>query len=259
MARFIFLTRPLIAGMSALALITSAAVHAEESHASHEIHWSYTGEGAPDHWGDLKPDYNTCKVGTQQSPINIASKIHAKQHDIAFDYKGEVTDIVNNGHTIQVNVAPGSTITVGGKTYSLVQFHFHSPSEHTIDGKHAPMVVHLVHKSDDGQLGVIGVMMNVGKENQVLAPLWAKMPKAEGEKAALDGVKLDIVQLIPHKATYYSYMGSLTTPPCTEGVHWMVMSNRITVSKAQLAAFTKLFPKSTRPVQALHDRVVSGG
>jgi carbonic anhydrase len=258
MARFYALVRPMIIGMSAIALVTAVTARAEEEHATHETHWSYTGEGAPEHWGDLKPEFNTCKVGRNQSPINITSKIHAKQHDIVFDYKGEATEIVNNGHTIQVNLASGSTITVDGKSYSLLQFHFHSPSEHTIDGKPAPMVVHLIHKSEDGQLGVIGVMMNIGNENPALAPLWSKIPQTD-EKVALDNQKVDLAQLLPKDTAYYSYIGSLTTPPCTEGVHWMVMKNRITVSRKQVATFTKLFPKSTRPVQELHGRVVSGG
>jgi len=259
MARFVSLVRPLIIGMSALASITAVNVRAEETHPAHETHWSYEGAGSPEHWGDLKPDYITCKLGKSQSPVNISTKVHAKQHDIAFSYNGEATDIVNNGHTIQVNLAPGSTITVGDKTYALLQFHFHSPSEHTINGRHAPMVVHMVHKTDDGQLGVIGVMMDIGKENQVLAPLWAKMPQSEGEKVALDNMKIDLMSLLPQNTTYYSYIGSLTTPPCTEGVHWMVMSDRITVSKEQVEAFTKLFPHSTRPLQALNGRKVSGG
>jgi carbonic anhydrase len=253
------LARPLILGMSALALISVTTARAEEAQPAHETHWSYEGAGSPEHWGDLKPDYNTCKTGNTQSPIDISSKVHAKQHDIAFSYKGEATDIVNNGHTIQVNMAPGSTITVGGQTYALVQFHFHSPSEHTVDGKHAAMVVHLVHKTEDGQLGVIGVMMNAGKDNQAMAPLWKVMPKEEGQKVSLENTRIDLDQLLPKDKTYYSYMGSLTTPPCSEGVHWMVMKNRITVSKAQIAAFTKIFPHSTRPVQPLNGRTVSGG
>lgn len=259
MTSLISLLRPTIIGMSTLTLAVALQVRAEDVHPAHESHWSYAGEGAPEHWGDLKPEYITCKQGASQSPVNINSKIHTKQSNIEFSYDGKAADIVNNGHTIQVNLAPGSTITVNGKSYTLLQFHFHSPSEHTIDGKQAPMVIHMVHRSDDGQLGVIGVMVNVGKENKALAPLWEKMPQTEGEKVTLDDLKLDLMQLLPNNTTYYSYTGSLTTPPCTEGVQWMVMKNRVNVSKAQLAAFTKLFPHNARPVQPLNGRKVTGG
>lgn len=259
MALFDILARPLILGISALSLIAATASHAEEAHAMHETHWSYEGEGAPEHWGDLKPDFATCKSGASQSPIDVSSKVKAKQHDIAFAYSGEASEIVNNGHTIQVNVAPGSAITVGGKRYELLQFHFHSPSEHTINGKHSPMVIHFVHKSDDGKLGVIGVLVNLGKENSALASLWAKLPQAAGEKVALENKKVDLMQLLPKGKTYYSYVGSLTTPPCTEGVQWMVMSSTISASKKQVEAFTKLFPHNNRPVQPLNNRTVSGG
>lgn len=259
MVNIVSLARPMLIGMSALALISAATARAEEAHAAHEVHWSYEGTGSPEHWGDLKPEYDTCKLGKSQSPVNIRTKAQAKQHDITFSYNGVATDIVNNGHTIQVNMAPGSTITVGSKSYTLLQFHFHSPSEHTLNGRHAPMVVHMVHKSDDGQLGVIGVMMDLGKENPVLAPLWANMPQNKDGKVALDNMKIDLMSLLPASTTYYSYEGSLTTPPCSEGVHWMVMSNRTTVSKEQVAAFTKLFPHSTRPLQALNGRKISGG
>lgn len=244
--------------LGAVATFIMTPASAEEAHTAHATHWSYEGEGAPAHWGDLKPEFIACKTGTHQSPIDINSKTAPKPGDIAFSYSGIATDIVNNGHTLQVNFAQGSTITVNGKLYTLLQFHFHSPSEHTVDGKPADMVVHLVHKSDDGQLGVIGVLMDAGKNNKVLASLWARMPKHEGETVELHNMKVDLMALLPKNTSYYNYTGSLTTPPCSEGVNWMVMSHRVTVSKEQIDAFTRLFPHSTRPVQALNDRTING-
>lgn len=149
----------------------------------------------------------------------------------------------------------GSTITVDGKTYNLLQFHFHSPSEHTVDGKPADMVAHFVHQAKDGQLGVVAVSMNKGKANKTLASLWKHMPAKPGEKKKLSG-KININGLMPGNKAYYNYSGSLTTPPCSEGVNWIVLKNSVEVSTDQVAALTRLFPLSVRPVQPLNDRVI---
>ena len=184
----------------------------------------------------------------------------------------EMARLVKKGHTILIPVLPSpidmratarfieELLLVGRveREKTRIAVLANRVREHTIDGKPADMVAHLVHKADDGSLGVIGVLMNVGKSNKVLAPLWAKMPKKEGEKVALKNTKVDLMALLPANTSYYNYTGSLTTPPCSEGVNWMVMSNRTTVSKEQVKAFTKLFPHSTRPVQPLNDRTING-
>lgn len=224
--------------------------------ASGKTHWSYEGHGSPAHWGELNHDYHLCKDGKQQSPINLTSAHKADLGKISFSYKATAKEIVNNGHTIQVNMNEGSSISVNGKTYNLLQFHFHSPSEHPVNGVHADMVAHFVHQAADGQLGVIGILFNKGKANATLAKLWSKLPKQHDEKQSLAEEKVDVSKLFPANKTYYNYSGSLTTPPCSEGVNWMVLQTQGSVSAEQISAFTSIFVKSIRPVQALNGRDV---
>ena len=224
----------------------SAAAYAGEG----KSHWGYAGHEGPEHWGGL------CQQGKSQSPIDISNTTPGKLDGIRFSYKASAKEIVNNGHTIQVNMHDGSSISVGGKTYKLLQFHFHSPSEHTINGKPADMVAHFVHQADDGQLGVIGVTMVKGNANATLAELWKHLPGKTGETNALSA-RLKVSKLLPANKAYYNYAGSLTTPPCSEGVNWMVLQHSIEVSAAQVAAFTNIFAKSVRPVQPLNGRIIS--
>ncbi len=220
---------------------------------AHGGHWGYTGDTGPAHWGDLAPEFSLCKQGRRQSPINITGAVAASLPAIKFSYQPVALDVVNNGHTIKVSYAPGSHITVAGKQYELLQFHFHSPSEHEIDGKPADMVAHLVHKAADGQLGVIGVLMKKGASNPLMEKILAHLPAHEGEheKAA---IRINVADLLPGKHGYYHYSGSLTTPPCSEGVNWMVLKTPVEVSAAQVQAFTDIFRHSTRPVQPLNGR-----
>lgn len=218
-------------------------------------HWGYEGHEGPAHWGDLAAEYATCKTGKSQSPINITSAKPASLADIRFNYQPTVLDVVNNGHTIQVNYAPGSSIDVGGKQYKLLQFHFHSPSEHTVDGKPYDMVAHLVHQADDGQLGVIGVLIKKGKTNPLIDAVWSYLPKHAGEHKQAE-TQINVADLLPTNHSYYNYSGSLTTPPCSEGVNWMVLQTAVEVSAEQVAAFTNLFSKSVRPVQPVHGRTI---
>lgn len=247
----------LVAVFAALAVSGCNKAEKHDDKAKHEVHWGYEGEGAPEKWGTLKPDYATCKDGKAQTPINIDTKaVAGKAEPISFDYKAIAENITNNGHTIQVNMAKGSSITVGGKSYELLQFHFHAPSEHTVDGKHADMVAHLVHKAADGQLGVVGVLMNKGASaNAALAKLGA-FPAKAGDVVSLTAANFNAADLLPADRNYWNYTGSLTTPPCTEGVNWMVLQAPVEVSAAQVDALTTLFPKSVRPIQPLNDRVV---
>ena len=220
-----------------------------------KAHWGYEGHEGPTNWGDLSHDYAMCKSGKSQSPIDITSSAAAKLADIKFSYKATPIDVVNNGHTIQVNYAKGSTLNVGGKTYKLLQFHFHSPSEHKVNGKPYDMVAHLVHQAADGQLGVVGVMMTVGKANPVIGSIWSNMPKTAGEQNTVKDT-VNVADLLPANHSYFNYSGSLTTPPCSEGVNWMVMQTPIDVSAEQVAGFTSIFAKSVRPVQPVNGRII---
>lgn len=226
----------------------------------HSIHWGYTGIGAPQYWGDLKEDYVLCKEGHQQSPIDISSATIASLPAIKVDYKSTPLDILNNGHAIQVNYSAGSSISVAGKKYNLLQFHFHSPSEHTIGGKAHDMVAHLVHKADDGQLAVIGIMIDGGgPENPFISKLWSAFPSASGDHNTPEGVEINVAGLLPKDLNHFNYSGSLTTPPCSEGVNWFVLSAPVQVSDAQLQQFRNSIFHDARPVQPVNGRVVRLG
>lgn len=236
-------------------LLSSLILSSISLAAGNKAHWGYEGHEGPTHWGDLSHNYATCKTGKSQSPININTTTATKLANIKFSYQTTPIDVVNNGHTIQVNYAKGSMLSVGGKDYKLLQFHFHSPSEHEVNGKPYDMVAHLVHQAADGQLGVIGVLMKAGKENSVIASIWKHMPKESGNHNKVDAT-LNAAELLPSNHSYYNYSGSLTTPPCSEGVNWMVMQTPIEVSAEQVAAFTGIFAKSVRPVQPRNDRLI---
>lgn len=230
--------------------------HSENSHAaSPHAHWSYKGENDPDHWGDMEGNA-VCKTGHAQSPINIVTSNVAKSSygPISINYGPIAGNIINNGHTIQTNVNSGNYINIGGKHYNLVQFHFHTPSEEAINGKRYPMVAHFVNKSEDGQLAVIAVLFKTGRENAYLRRIFNEMPKTTDNKVDLP--KIDIGHILPEDKSYYSFTGSLTTPPCSEGVKWHVLKTPVELSAAQLNKFQKLYPMNARPVQPLYDRQV---
>jgi carbonic anhydrase len=237
----------------ALVLAASAAFAAEGGH-----HWSYSGETNPAHWGSMEKEFATCGIGKAQSPIDIhTSKVHiADLPAIAFDYKPAALRIIDNGHTVQVNYPPGSTITVGDKRYELVQFHFHKPSEEKINGKRFDMVAHLVHKDVEGHLAVVAVPLKAGLENALVATLWKNLPKKKEQEVVVDSVSIDATNLLPANRGYYTFEGSLTTPPCSEGVRWFVLRGHTTISKSEITAFGKLYPMNARPVQPLNGREV---
>ncbi len=221
-------------------------------------HWTYEGEEGPDHWGELMADYETCSTGTHQSPIDIVAPTSESLTDIAFNY--EPTDLVikNNGHTIQVDYAEGSSITVDGTEYMLKQFHFHHPSEHTIAGVIYPMEMHLVHADADGNLAVVGVLIKEGAaDNDAFASVWANLPAEEMEPTSIDYETVDAAELLPTDHSYDTYSGSLTTPPCSENVKWLVLTTPIELSVEQISAFTDIFELNARPVQPLNDRSVT--
>ncbi len=220
-------------------------------------HWTYEGDEGPEHWGEISADFAACKMGALQSPINIDSKSAQKgdSSPIEFHYNAMSNpEVVNNGHTIQINYAPGSYAVIGGKRYNLIQFHFHAPSEETINGKHGDLNVHLVHKSDDGKLAVVGVLMNRGSENRVLSIVSAAFPRTQGKQSAAG--EINAADLLPANRAHFNFQGSLTTPPCSEGVNWNVMENPVTISESQLKAYTAIYPHTARPTQPLNNRKV---
>jgi len=219
-------------------------------------HWSYTGDHGPSHWGDLEPDYATCSAGQHQSPIDIkGARKDVSLQPIQFDYHPVPLKVINNGHTIQVNYDSGSAVIVAGKAYPLIQFHFHKPSEEEIAGTQFDMVVHLVHKLGD-QLLVVGVLVQSGSENPLTRTLWANLPAAEGKESEVAGVTINAAGLLPAERNYYTFDGSLTTPPCAEGVHWYVMKTPIHFSAAQVAAFARIYPMNARPIQPGNGREI---
>lgn len=221
-----------------------------------DVHWSYDGPGSPENWGKLKEEFALCSSGKNQSPIDIAGTGEAASAPIEFNYQSAPLTIVNNGHTIQVNLPAGSTIKTGGKQYELLQFHFHNPSEHTAGGKASEMEVHFVHKNADGGLAVVGVFMNKGKENAALKNIWAHLPVKAGKEQMVKDVKVSPADLLPADKTYSNYLGSLTTPPCSEGVNWHVMKEPIEVSEDQIKKFGSIIKESARPVQLLQGRAI---
>jgi len=219
-------------------------------------HWGYQGNEGPEHWGDLIAKYATCKTGKAQSPIDINFGSMAKGiiDDIKFIYKDISPEVLNNGHTIQVNYGNGSAIKVNGQEYKLAQFHFHTPSENTVNGKHYPMEMHLVHKNEKGELAVVGVFFKEGKQNAELKKAWDKMPAKGGTKEMLPDVSLNAANLLPAEKQFGHFQGSLTTPPCSEGVSWFVMENPVEASEKQIAQFNKVIGDNARPTQPLNGR-----
>lgn len=241
--------------LPAIALCT--AMLAPPVWADNTTNWSYSGKTGANHWGKLADEYETCTLGKHQSPIDIRTK-QVKRSDlqpIEFAYTATAATVVNNGHTIQVNVSAGSQATFDGVPYKLLQFHFHTPSEEKINGKTYPLVAHLVHQSADGKLSVVAVLFKAGRENAALKPVFSRLPAKAGESFDLEA-PLDVADLLPRQQQYWAFDGSLTTPPCSEDVSWHVLRMPVEVSPAQLAAFKKLYPMNARPVQPLNGRVV---
>jgi len=217
-------------------------------------HWGYTGHGGPKEWGGLDPAFATCKLGKHQSPIDIHGAKAADLPAIQFDYKPSPLKVIDNGHTIQVNYAPGSTIDVGGSKYELLQFHFHHPSEEKVNGKPHAMVAHLVHKNADGKLAVVAVLLDKGGSSEAIDAIWKNLPKEKEKEVAVANVTIDASKLLPAKRGYYAFEGSLTTPPCSEEVRWLVLKAPVKIGSEQVAAFGKLYPMNARPTQPLNGR-----
>ena len=222
--------------------------------ASEGVHWGYEGETGPEHWGELSPDYATCSQGMEQSPVDIPAAAPVNPSGLRLEYQPSALNIVNNGHSIQVNYDPGSSLEVDGATYPLVQSHLHGLSEHTLNGAQTDMELHLVHKDAGGHMAVVGVMIAEGAQNPAYEPILANMPAEEGEAEVISGVTVNAADLLPADRSYYRYNGSLTTPPCTEGVKWFVMAAPVELSTSQIAAFRSIYDNNYRPVQPLNAR-----
>ncbi len=233
--------------------VTPAAMASEKGHGSH---WTYEGSAGPEHWSDLDPKFSACAQGKSQSPINlVAGKSGSRKIEV--DYKPSALNVVNNGHTIKVSYDKGSSVVMDGNKFNLLQFHFHTPSEHTAKGAPYPIELHMVHQSDDGQLGVIGVFFKEGAKNKALSTVWKRANDHIGMEHTPEGVSINAADFLPADRTHHNYSGSLTTPPCSENVNWNVMVTPLEASSSQIKKLQRLFKANARPVQKLHGRSLS--
>jgi carbonic anhydrase len=222
---------------------------------AHGTHWSYEGESGPSNWSRINVDWAKCAVGHRQSPIDIRDGMKVDLEQISFDYHPSSFSEIDNGHTIEVTVAAGNFITVGNEAYELQQFHFHRPSEERINGRGTEMVMHLVHKSADGKIAVVAVLLERGNAHSLIQTVWNNLPLEKNEVVA-PSIVLDLNGALPEHREYYTFMGSLTEPPCTENVLWLVMKQPMQASPAQMALFSRLYPLNARPVQSSFGRMI---
>ncbi|MFA9219173.1 MAG: carbonic anhydrase [Sphingomonadaceae bacterium] len=218
-------------------------------------HWSYEGENGPANWGRINPEWAKCSTGNRQSPIDIRDGMKVELEQITFDYKPSSFNVTDNGHTVQVMLSGGNFLTVNNRMYELIQFHFHRPSEERINGKGYEMVLHLVHKDGEGKLAVLALMLERGKPQPVIQTVWNNLPLEKLDTMA-PSIVLDPMELIPARRDYFTFMGSLTTPPCSEGVLWLVMKEPLQASPAQMALFARLYPLNARPIQPGSGRII---
>lgn len=253
---------PTPAEPSSVASPTSAAddVPARDEHhyfhktaQAHAAEWGYDGDAGPGHWADLSPEYALAKTGQQQSPIDIAGAVSQDLPGIQFDYHPSQIDLVYNGHTVEEIEDKRSAMNVDDSHFVLQQFHFHGPSEHTVDGKHTAMEMHLVHKDADGKIAVIGVLIEEGADNPAFDAVWDYLPDATNRER-IETVTVDAASLLPRDHSYYRYTGSFTTPPCTEDVLWMVLKTPVELSASQIEKFRAVISGNNRPVQPLNGR-----
>ena len=250
------MNKPLKTFISVLALITITSAHAEKSSA----HWTYEGKSGPEYWGELSDTFIECKIGKNQSPVNIdtSNTVDFKQDPIALNYSMLVAEqIKNTGHSVQVDLRTGGTMTLDGTDYELKQFHFHTPSENTVNGKHFPLEAHFVHQNKEGNLAVLAMMFIPGKPDSTLNALWESMPMKAGDSNRLSAKSLKSIETDSKFSNYYLFNGSLTTPPCSEGVRWVVMQTPMTVSESQVKKLQEaLKHPNNRPVQELNARKI---
>jgi len=219
-------------------------------------HWSYSGESGPEHWAAEDASFATCGIGKHQSPIDIAKTVKKELPAIEFSYRPMPLTVTDTGHSIQVNAAPGSGVVVGGEHYELVQFHFHHPSEERIYGRRYSMVAHLVHKNAKGELAVVAVLIRKGQPNSFLKAVFDNFPPSGTPESSVAGTTIDLGEFLPQRRGYFTFDGSLTTPPCSEHVRWFVLKTAVEASQAQLNQFSVRYPNNARPTQPLNGRVI---
>ncbi len=239
---------------------SSAAV---EDHG--EVHWAYAGDEGPEHWGSLAPEFALCAAGREQSPIDLSGAtpltrepFERARGDLAVElrHRATVLDLLDNGHTIQVTPVAEIGMFIDGVRFGLAQYHFHAPSEHTIDGRRFPLEAHFVMSNADGELAVLGILYEEGEHAPAFDLIIANLPQSTGEARHLEDLDLDIEELKPIPGRVYAYRGSLTTPPCTEGVRWFVGAEPETLSAPQLEALASHLPENARPLQPRGNRDV---
>jgi carbonic anhydrase len=250
-----------------IASCSDTETHTEGQDGGHVTHWGYAADDGPTDWGSMNSEWLLCAEGREQSPIDLTDATELELGKVAIDTpSGKEVEVLNqkgvigaldNGHTIQTNAKTGETMTIGDKTYALVQFHFHAPSEHTVYGEHYPMEMHLVHQAEDGALAVAGVFIQEGAENPGIVPLWAQLPEMPGTVVTVR-VPTEFADSIfsGYSTGVYHYSGSLTTPPCSEGVNWYIRKTPTQFSRDQIAAFMAIYDHNNRPVQALNERTL---
>lgn len=230
------------------AILVGLFLAARTASAQHEPHWSYEGANGPDKWATLSPAFASCGTGQHQSPIDISATRPLASDRITTAYASTALKIEYNGHTVQVTPDAGSSIDVGGDRYDLLQFHFHSPSEHSVAGKREAMEIHFVHRNAAGRLAVIGVLVREGAKNSAYEPILQNLPASIGQPTAIAGA-IDIESLLPSERKHWTYEGSLTTPPCSEGVRWMVLHEVLEMSREQIDRMTSVIHNNARPIQ----------
>jgi carbonic anhydrase len=255
-----WLTVGVVAATAGLAAASPAQGSTAPVHSEWRTPWSYEGAAnGADHWGDLDPLYAACKTGMEQSPIDIHGAHKANLAPLRFAYtSAPLAHFVNNGYTVRVNYPPGNgnALIVGDTRYELTQFHFHRPSEEYVDGKPSEMVIHLMHRSSDGRVVGVAVLVTEGNANATVEQLWAHMPRRAGEEENVPDIRINPAGLLPGDDAYYMYRGSLTAPPCSEGITWFVLKAPVTLAPDQIKAFADLYPHDVRPLQPLNGRVV---
>lgn len=266
----------LLTATTALALIVIAPAMAAPRHAPEQVpghapaaaeakpahsagHWGYAGEAGPEHWGEMADEFKTCKLGRMQSPIDLGGADIEGRIEVRVNYRPGQLTMLNNGHTIQVNFPEGSILSSGISRYKLVQVHFHTPSEETVYGVPYPMVAHFVHADHVGNLAVLGVLFQEGAHNPELDKIVKAAPRQQAAAHVIGGVTLDPALLLPENLSVWRYDGSLTTPPCSEGVRWHVASNPVTASAAQIAAIHAIVGDNARPIQPRNGRLLVSG
>ncbi len=247
------------AGALAAALaVTMAPASAEDAEmkGGAMVKWSYEGETGPDKWGELSPQYLWCSRGRMQSPVDLKDPEPAEMAGIKFDYQVTPLSVLNDGHTIQVNYAKGSSMTVGGRKFMLKTISFHTRSEHTVDGHSFPMEIHFMHESARGEMAVVAVLVEQGDENLGAREIWQHLPQKTQLEQEFANILVNGRDMLPGKQGYYRYMGSLTAPPCTEGVNWFVLKNPIQFSAEQIQAMAAILGSNARPVQPRNNRIM---